>query len=106
MLLLILDITTDLINSGGAYGESRISLLPRKVLLRNFLMNPLGRTLFQFSHKIGQDMRGPKLNQNVNMIRGTANAFAFPAEPVDGASQILMQARTPHSVNERFPFFR
>jgi hypothetical protein len=51
-------------------------------------------------------MRGPKLNQKMNMIRRATNAFALPTKSVNGASQILMQTRTPRCGNQWFAVFR
>jgi len=106
VLFLILNVPPHLIDGGSTYGKSRVSFLPCKILLRNFLMNPFGRTLFQFPHKIGQQVRGSKLDQKVDVIRRTTDALAFPAKSVNGASQILMQTRTPCRANQCLTVFR
>ena len=78
MLFLISDVSYVLLNQRRAHAESAISSLPSESpLLRNIVVNPLGRSPFNQLHGLGYRNRRRQRHQDVNMVRNTANTQAL-----------------------------
>ena len=86
VLLLRLDVPPYICQSRSADGKGGIALLPGKRRKLHVFMNPNGRSLFYFPHKIGQRMGGPKFDEKVDMIGRAANDRASCAEFVYASS--------------------
>ena len=97
MLLLLPNILLHRRTLRCAHGESSIAFLPRKKFDPDLVMHPSGGDGFDFPHHIRQAMHRPKADEQMDMIRDTADGFGYAVELFYDAARKRTKAIPPRT---------
>ena len=106
MLLLLRDVFAHRLARRCADGERPVALLPCKRTFTDFLMHPARRHRFYIAHHIREAGRRAKADEQMHMIRDTADGFWHAFDISHHAAEVCVQSFPPRGDDDRSAILR
>ena len=95
MFLLARNVLLHSLSRSRTHGKCPVPRLPGEPLDHDLVMNPHGRSFFQFANEVGQTMRRLQSHEKVNVVGHPTDALRHTAQTYDRSAEVLVKPMEP-----------